>query len=369
MRSLGFGAITGLAGEVRRLAKGDKILVVTGTASAQHPAIVTALNELRRLYSCKHYAVTAWLATAEEYAAFEAEHRESAPDCIVAIGGGRVMDFAKIAATGLDAQSLQDNAQNGAPIVRKIPLIAIPTTAGSGAEATPFAVFYFGSNKISITHPSLLPDSDIVDPTLLSSLSKHQMAVSGADAVCQGIESIFSPASTSASIQLGQHAATLGLAALPAYLESAQPEFAEMQCLASNLSGQAITIARTNIPHALSYHLTYHYNVSHGQAVSFYIGSYLDDVLAKVEQSNDISEAVKSAAYAIKNALGVTATRSASQAWGEWLERIGLQRAFRTPDPETLRKDILASANIERLKNLVVEPDIHGIVERAIVAE
>ncbi len=368
MRSLGFGTITGLAGEVRRLAKGDKVLIVTGTTSAQHPAITTALNELRRLYSCRHYAVTAWLATAEEYTTFETEHRADIPDCIVAIGGGRVMDFAKIIATGLDAQSLRDNVQSGAPVVRTIPLIAVPTTAGSGAEATPFAVFYFGSDKISITHPSLLPDSEIVDPALLSSLGQRQMAISGADAVCQGIESLFSPASTNASIQLGQHAAILGLAALPAYLDGAQSDFAEMQCLASNLSGQAIAIARTNIPHALSYHLTSHYGVSHGQAVSFYVGPYLDDVLGKVERSESVSPAVKIAAEAVKNALGVTSSRLPSQAWGEWLERIGLQRAFQTSDPEKLRKDILASANVERLRNLVVEPDIHGIVERAVIA-
>ena len=104
--------------------------------------------------------------------------KESGADTILAIGGGSVIDLAKTIIYQLVKQE------------EKKPLFVVaPTTAGSGTEATHFAVMYQGKKKLSLVHPMLLPDLVILDPELSFSLSPYQTAVSGIDVFCQAVES------------------------------------------------------------------------------------------------------------------------------------------------------------------------------------
>ncbi|RYZ51549.1 MAG: iron-containing alcohol dehydrogenase, partial [Chitinophagaceae bacterium] len=105
-------------------------------------------------------------------------------DTVVAIGGGKVMDFAK----GI----LYHHGKNAK-------LIVAPTTAGSGSEATPIAVFYKGKEKVSLDAPNLLPHTALLDPALLTNLPSLQKAISGADALAQCIESVWNKHSTPGS--------------------------------------------------------------------------------------------------------------------------------------------------------------------------
>ena len=102
-------------------------------------------------------------------------------EAVVAIGGGKVMDFAKGIIHQWD---------------RPTYFIAVPTTAGAGSEATPFAVFYSGKEKVSLDYPALLPQTVVLDNLLLKNLSTEQKAISGADAFAQCIESLWNVKAT-----------------------------------------------------------------------------------------------------------------------------------------------------------------------------
>jgi alcohol dehydrogenase class IV len=369
MRIICRGAVQATVGEVSRISSGDRVLLVTGARSGTHPSLAPVFSELNGKFDCRRYTVKEWLATIEEYDAYKSVFSGYEPGCIVAVGGGRIIDFAKIIATNLSANDVRSRQKNGEPIIRTVPLVAVPTTAGSGAEATPFAVFYFGGKKSSITHPSLLPDSEIVDANLLDSLSTRQLAISGADAVCQAIESVFSPVATPETLLLSRGAFTIGIPALKAAVAGERAEFGESLALASNLAGQAITRVRTNVPHALSYFLTSHYNVPHGQAVSFHIGAYLEDALTKVRALPSPPVALAETCAALELSLGATGGIGIVEAWSAFLLDIGLEPHFIHKEAATIRDGILASADTARLKNLIVPLDIAGIVEQSIQAE
>ena len=367
MRILNHGAIDITLSETVRITRSDQILIVTGAHSGKHPAVARTLHALQKQFSCRQYVVQSWLATIEEYEDFKRLFQDFVPGCIIAVGGGRVMDFAKLIGTGYSADDICQRHKNGDSIQRNVPLIAIPTTAGSGAEATPFAVFYFANEKSTISDPSFLPDTEIIDPDLLSSLSLKQLAISGADAVCQAIESIFSPGITPQSLLTSKASFTIGIPALKNCMKGEYLAFNELLCLASNLAGQAITQVKTNVPHALSYYLTSHYDISHGQAVSFYIGAYLEDAVAKVRSLPSVMPELMETCYALEHSLGVSDSISLETAWHGFMREIGLEPYFVHENAEQIRKEILKSANIERLKNLVVSLDVEKIIEKSIL--
>ena len=120
------------------------------------------------------------------------------PDMVIAFGGGTAIDLAKLIGTLAihqdDARELitgQRRIQRSGP-----PMIAIPTTAGTGSEATHFAVAYVDGKKFSVAHPCLLPDYVLLDPQLTYRLPSKVTAASGLDALCQAIESIWAVGAT-----------------------------------------------------------------------------------------------------------------------------------------------------------------------------
>ena len=107
-------------------------------------------------------------------------------DAILAIGGGTAIDIAKLVSVSL-VSGLPEVVSNPDRIKRHNTLIAAPTTAGTGSEATHFAVLYIHGIKHSIAHTDLLPDVSIVDPNLLQSLPSSVAAHTGLDALCQSV--------------------------------------------------------------------------------------------------------------------------------------------------------------------------------------
>lgn len=150
--------------------------------------------------------------------------------------------------------------------------IAAPTTAGSGSEATAFAVVYKGKKKFSLVHLSLLPEIVILDPVLTYSLPAYQTAVTGMDAFAQAIESYWSRDATTESKEYAAKAITLCNKHLLNVVKNGNDETGRREMLeAANFAGKAINITRTTGPHALSYFLTANYNVPHGQAVALFL--------------------------------------------------------------------------------------------------
>jgi alcohol dehydrogenase class IV len=188
---------------------------------------------------------------------------------IIAIGGGSVIDMAKLLSVYARQKNVESVLLNKSPIkIAKTPLVAIPTTSGSGAEATSFSVLYFDKVKYSISHKLLLPDFVFLSPKLTFSSSPYLTACTGLDAFCQAVESVWSVNSTPESEIYAYKAVDIVWNNLrKAVTENNYQAKAELQT-AALLAGKSINITKTTAPHAISYAYTSFYNVPHGHAVA-----------------------------------------------------------------------------------------------------
>lgn len=194
-------------------------------------------------------------------------------DAIISIGGGSVIDFGKLLkAFWSSSDPVTGFLQGQEPIQpAEIPMVAIPTTAGSGSEATHFAVLYHEGVKHSVSDDTLRPDVVLLIPSLLKSLPRRVAASSGMDALCQGIESYWSIHSTSSSRRIAREAVGLAWRSLHPAILGKEPEALAGLAQASYLAGKAIDITKTTAPHAVSYALTTLHGVAHGHAVGLMV--------------------------------------------------------------------------------------------------
>ena len=174
-------------------------------------------------------------------------------DVLVAFGGGSVIDFAKAFRF---YQQLT------------IPLIAIPTTAGTGSEATQFAVVYVDGKKTSLDDLSILPDYSIVDSQFIERATPQVKASPAMDAYCQAIESFWAKKATDESREYAIESIKLCREWLVRAVTSMNVMSNSKMMLASHLAGKAINISRTTAAHALSYKITSQYGIPHGHAVA-----------------------------------------------------------------------------------------------------
>ena len=198
-------------------------------------------------------------------------------DAVIAVGGGSAIDLAKLVGTlAVQGDAPRPIIEGSAPLRRDgAPLIAIPTTAGTGSEATRGAVVYLDNKKHSLQHDYLLPDYAVVDPNLTHSLPQGVTAASGLDALAQAIESLWSVQSTESSQQYATQALRLAASNLEDAVRQPSPESRHAMCQAANLAGRAINISNTTASHAISYALTSRYGVPHGCAVALTLGATL----------------------------------------------------------------------------------------------
>ena len=169
-------------------------------------------------------------------------------DLIVAIGGGVVMDFAKLVSVYLRKWGLFENHFfEISNLNDKIPLVCIPTTSGSGSEATHFAVVYKNGQKFSVAASILLPDYAIIDPTLTYHLPKFIAASAGIDALCQSIESIWALSATDESRNYAKFALLNIVPSLVDSVESPSPANKEKMAIGAHFAGKAINISKTTV--------------------------------------------------------------------------------------------------------------------------
>lgn len=199
------------------------------------------------------------------------------PDLVVSFGGGTAIDLGKLIGTlAMQPGDLRALVSGRSPIVRAgLPLVTIPTTAGTGSEATHFAVAYIAGEKFSVAHPSMLPSCAIIDSRLTASLPRGITAATGLDAFCQAVESLWAVGATDESIADATRAMNVALEHLPHAVN--QPTLAARlgMCRASHFAGRAINISKTTAPHALSYRLTSQYAIPHGIAVAMTLSPLL----------------------------------------------------------------------------------------------
>lgn len=193
-------------------------------------------------------------------------------DCIIAAGGGSAIDVAKCVKLYCEAHlegAFQDDGclLNNRVQPNNVPFLVIPTTAGTGSEATTFAVIYYKHDKQSVDDTSLLPTDVLLCPELLKGLPLFQKKCTMLDVLCHAVESFWSVHSTDESRELSSEAITLFRIYWRGYLENTETGNAHMM-LAANIAGQAINITRTTAAHAMCYKLTTLYGLPHGYAAA-----------------------------------------------------------------------------------------------------
>ncbi len=269
-------------------------------------------------------------------------------DAIVAVGGGSTLDVAKCIKL-YSNMNPKENYLTQQPRDPHVPLIAIPTTAGTGSESTRYAVIYYEGKKQSVTSDWILPNAVILDSSLLKTLPTYQKKCTLLDALCQGIESWWSVNSTDESKGYAKKAVEMIVANMGAYL--AGDEAAAGRILtAANLAGQAINITQTTAPHAMSYKLTSFYKLPHGHAVAICLPkvwrAMLEHMTACIDPRG--SEYLAETFTQIATALGADGPEAAIRRFEQMLRELGVAPPGITPAELDL---LAASVNPVRLKN------------------
>ena len=206
-------------------------------------------------------------------------------DFIIAIGGGSVMDMAKLVNYFAKKEApFKDKFNDSLTKSASYPMVAIPTTSGTGSEATHFAVVYSKGIKYSIADNNLLPNYVFLLPHLTYNNPNYLSAVTGLDAFAQAIESYWSVNSTDESKEYSKKAINLIWNNLETIINNNSVAARDKLMEASYIAGKAINITKTTAPHALSYGFTSICGLPHGHAVSLFI-PYI------IQKNIDVTEA------------------------------------------------------------------------------
>ncbi len=279
-------------------------------------------------------------------------------DLVVAFGGGTAIDLGKL--IGLLARQ-PNPARNVVTEESMIdfdatPMIAIPTTAGTGSEATHFAVAYVDGRKYSVAHPSLIPDYAIVDPQLTFSLPPAVTAAAGLDTFCQAIESMWAVGATDDSTVFAREAIHHAWKHLAQAVLSPTPESRLGMCQASHLAGKAINISKRTAPHALSYAITSEFKIPHGMAVAMTLSAMME-FNASVTDSDCVDprgpEHVRKRILQIVQLLGATNIQEACQRINKLVESLGCPSCVSQAgiSDEASLQQIVDSVNAVRMSN------------------
>jgi len=213
------------------------IVLVTGRSSYSACGAEALMSQCLAGKSVTHLKTVGENARAED---IEAKRRQIPQriDAFVAVGGGTVIDTAKLL-RGLEGELP--------------PFLAVPTTAGTGAETTRFAVYYDHGKKMSADDVRYLPTDQLLIPEFTAAQTPYQRASTEFDAYAQAVESLWAVGATDESRAFARKALDL----------MSRGE----QMLGSYWAGRAIDISRTTAAHALSYYMTANYGIPHGHAV------------------------------------------------------------------------------------------------------
>lgn len=247
------------------------------------------------------------------------------PDVIVALGGGSVIDSAKVFAAAPGDFARMDaylKKKAGPETLSPTRLIAIPTTAGTGSEVTCWGTVWDAANgaKHSLAHPGLYPEYSLVDPDLMIGKPRELTIQTGLDALSHSLESLWNKSANPVSMAHAVTAARGILTTLPMLAEDLRNvDLRERMARASTLAGFAFSNTKTAIAHSLSYPITLRHGVPHGIACSF----SLPMIVRSVAKEGGICAEGLRAIFGDDN-------RSASDELSAFLERLDVSTDYRS---------------------------------------
>lgn len=264
----GRGCVERLGEEVKKL--GDKILLITGHSSLKKAGILSTIEKIFAKAGVEYVIYNRVSPEPELELVAEALQIIQREKCevVVGIGGGSALDVAK-AAAGLtnSPHSVYEHFKGKKVDTTGIPFVAIPTTAGTGAEVTPNSVLSDKEHQVkkSIRSPSFLADKVLVDPELMVSLPAKVTAYSGMDAFVQGIEAFTSKNANFLTDALSLKGVELvGRHIRRAYEQGDDIEAREAMAYGSLIIGVAFSNCRLGAVHGMAHPVGALYGVSHG---------------------------------------------------------------------------------------------------------
>ncbi|MDR3636622.1 MAG: phosphonoacetaldehyde reductase [Isosphaeraceae bacterium] len=350
------------------------VFLVTGSTSFGTSGVSRILDDALRARRVVPFPTYAKLPCLSEVGPGSERCREEGCEVIIAVGGGRVIDTAKLISLFAPQRASPVAIVGGTAEIEcdAKPLIALPTTAGSGSEATHFAVLFVGETKLSISHESMRPRHALVDANLTRSAPPAVKASSGLDVICQSIESLWSVNSTPQTREWAQLALRLALAHLEQSVHSPTPVSLEAMSRAAYLAGRSIDVTKTTAPHALSYSLTARFGVPHGHAVALLLGETLvyngqvdPDSCADPRGSGHVHGVIQEI-VALLNGSDVASCR---EEINRLIRALGLATRLRDVGVRTVqdREYIADHVNVDRLANnprRMTRDEILSMVER-----
>jgi len=313
---------------------GPSGLVVHGRSLAHSGKLAEIVNGNSFVRTWEH---TGGEPTVDGVDALRAELKRDRPDWVAAVGGGSVIDLAKAAAGLVDApEKTAFYQQNNSRIpAATLPFIAVPTTAGTGSEATVVSVLTDTALclKQSIRHPTFMPKIVLLDPHLLLDCPKPTRAAAGLDAFIQAFESYTSKYATPFTRALSEVALVRISQTLLPFYRGDQRVAADM-LEASYVTGLAFSHARLGVIHGLAHPLGARFHAAHGLTCACCLPAALAfnrEVVAK-----DLAYLKE------RHSLDVEAQVT------EWLREMALENPFRGKQVEDLDafvKEVLSSGS------------------------
>lgn len=287
--------------------------------------------------------------------------RESGSRLILAVGGGSPMDVAKCIKLFAEMDPSKDFLKSEV-IPNDVTLAAVPTTAGTGSEATRFAVIYRDGEKQSVSDPSCIPSVVLFDPDVLKTLPDYQKKATMMDAFCHAVESFWSVNSNEESRVLSAEAINGILKWKDSYLAN-ETDGARGMLEAANLAGRAINITQTTAGHAMCYKLTTLYGLAHGHAAALCVASLWPWMLRNTDRCSDPRgpEHLRETFRELAAAMGKDTPEEAAAAFGKLAADLGLEPPAAVTEQEL--NTLINSVNETRLRNNPVLPGRDGIGE------
>ena len=260
--------------------------------------------------------------------------------------------------------NLPGNGENGSwlnteYIDNSIPFLAMPTTAGTGSEATRYAVIYYDGKKQSVTSESFIPEAVLMDPNTLVTLPLYQKKATMCDALCHAIESYWSVNSTDESQDYSRAAIHGVMEHMDGYLNNTEEGRAGM-LRAANTAGKAINITQTTAGHAMCYKITSLFHSAHGHAAILCDRVLFSWMVKNTDKCIDPrgEEYLKKTLDEIGVAMGCADGASGAVRLVEIFNKLELEVPTAT---EEQYKELKTSVNPVRLKNHPIALDVDTI--------
>ncbi len=267
------------SGELIKTLNAKKAFIVTGKSGAKKSGalvdVTNLLNELNISYEIfDDIEENPPLLTSHEAGQ---KCRKSGCDIVIGIGGGSALDAAKAIAVFAANRIEPLDGFSAEKCTGALPIIAIPTTAGTGSEANSYAVMTMpdGKQKKTIKFPYTFPKLALLDPKYTYSLGYDYTISTALDAFAHAIESYLSPSATLFSEQFALFAAKNIFDVIKAKPTAFTAEDRKKLAYASCAAGAAISVSGTGFPHPLGYSLTLLRSIPHGKACAVFEEDYI----------------------------------------------------------------------------------------------